>query len=413
MTPRALGPWPESAGTAGQPRSAPGMGPSRPGELVDHAGTWTWAQGARDGWSTPGALDRVRVTLESWWTPRELRPGPKSPGTAGRASETWDKGPSAPGQLVEPAAHWTRARVTWESWSTPRALRPWSQSPRTAGRHRGPLEPGLRRPGQVVDLAVPLARALITRESWSKPRSLEPGPRWTGSLVDPALPGTRARVARDSWSSPRDHGHGRESSWTAGQPRGDSELGPSRPGQLVDNAGTRTRGQDARDSWSTTQVLGSGPKFPRTAGRHCGHCNRSQGRQGYLIEPAGLGTQARVIGTASRIRRHWNPGPGYPGHLAGQACGTSGTGPSLPGSSLKLQAIGPESESPRRAARPCGASDPSTSHPGVLVNTAGLRILARVTQECWPNPPTFGSWLESPGRAGHHRRPSGPGARRL
>ena len=53
------------------------------------------------------------------------------------------------------------------------------------------------------------------------------------------------------------------------------------------------------------------------------------------------------------------------------------------------------------------------SRPGVLVNTAGLRILARIAQDCWPNPPTFGSRPEPPGRAGHHRRPSDTGTSRL
>ena len=82
-TPWAHGPTRESPGRACRPRGPSDRGPSRPGELVNRAGTGARPQVGRDIWSSLQAL----------------RHGPESPRRAGRQC-----GPS------------TGARVAWECW---------------------------------------------------------------------------------------------------------------------------------------------------------------------------------------------------------------------------------------------------------------------------------------------------------
>ena len=82
---------------------------SRPGERVETACLQSKAQGGKDSWSSPRALE----------------PGPGSPGISGRSRGTWDMGPSQPGLLVDSAGPQPRAQFA-----------------RDAGRNRVPSEEG-------------------------------------------------------------------------------------------------------------------------------------------------------------------------------------------------------------------------------------------------------------------------------
>ena len=165
-TPRALGPGPESPGTADRPRGPSDPSANGTGEVIDLGGHRTQAAraGQHRGPSDPapcplgqlleptGPRARARVTgtagrtlvhleqnagcRESWSTPWALEPGPEPPGIVGRARRTSGTGLNDPGQLVEPAG--------------PRA-RP--ELPGTARRPRGPSDPCLSRPGSRVDEA--------------------------------------------------------------------------------------------------------------------------------------------------------------------------------------------------------------------------------------------------------------------
>ena len=75
---------------------------SRPGQLVDHAGTRTLAR-----------LARVR-----WSTPREFRHGPESPETSDLRRGHWNPGTGGLVYLVSPEGPGTRAQVAWDRWWT-------------------------------------------------------------------------------------------------------------------------------------------------------------------------------------------------------------------------------------------------------------------------------------------------------
>lgn len=98
--------------------------------------------------------------------PRALRPGPESPGTAGRPCGPLDPDPSNPGELVDPECIRTGAPVARGSCSTPRALgrkRKWTG---TAGVPQGPSDPGLSHPGLLVDHTGHQAHARVTPEGY-------------------------------------------------------------------------------------------------------------------------------------------------------------------------------------------------------------------------------------------------------
>lgn len=164
-----------------------------------------------------------------------------------------DQGPNWLGQLVDPAAAWTRESVSRDSWSTLRPFRPrvrvgldnWSTPPPL-----GPLDPGTRRPGQIFD-----------HGNFQKR-----GPNRPGQLVDPATPRILERVARDTWSTPGHFGHGTELAGIDGRPHNCSYLGKSWRGQLIDLASARTQDQMGRDSWSTLCKLRPGTKSAGIAG---------------------------------------------------------------------------------------------------------------------------------------------------
>ena len=90
-TSQAIGPEPESPGTAGCHRGPSNLGASRSGQLVDSAGIRTRAQVALDSWSALRAIGAGR----EWF------------GTAGQPPRTSELGASQR-----------------ESWSNPRAIGP-------------------------------------------------------------------------------------------------------------------------------------------------------------------------------------------------------------------------------------------------------------------------------------------------
>ena len=132
-TPRGTGHKCDSPRRAGRTRGHSYPAAGRPGQLVDPVGLWTWARVARDCWLNMQALGQERE-----WTGRTGRPrgahgsGPKLPVTSGRTCWPSDPGPIRPGQLVDPTGTRTQVRVSRESWSTPRALGAGPKSPATS-----------------------------------------------------------------------------------------------------------------------------------------------------------------------------------------------------------------------------------------------------------------------------------------
>ena len=221
-------------------------------------------------------------------TPQAFRPGPKSPGTAGRHCGPSDTGPSRPGQKVHPVSPRTLAQVTWDSW--------WNHSP---------LDPGVSHSGQLVDTVGTQTWARVARDHLLKPLALGPGPNTWESWSNPPALGTGPE-------SPRAAGHTREPSdpspghldrWSNCGP---SDLVPGHKGQLLKRNGPWARAQVTWDSWSTPQPLGPGPESQRAAGQHrgpsdtdLGHPTGSQPRRpsemspsrpGELVDPVGLQT---------------------------------------------------------------------------------------------------------------------------
>ena len=161
------------------------MGPSRPGQLVDPAGTRTWARVERHIWSLPwangpkpempGTSVRHREAsgmgssrLRQLVTPRALVTGPKTPGNTDRTRGLSDASSSRPRQLFKT-----------------RAFGHGPESPGSAGGPCGPSGTGLRRPGSLVDTACTQTRSRITWNSWSTPWDLGPRPNTPGTASRP------------------------------------------------------------------------------------------------------------------------------------------------------------------------------------------------------------------------------------
>ncbi|RKM63780.1 hypothetical protein C0215_19635, partial [Clostridioides difficile] len=148
--PRVIGPELESHGRSGQHHGPPDKSTRRPGELVDPTGTWTWAQGAQDRWSTPPALGHWPEL--SGTTGRH--PGPSEPGANHR--ESWSnlraigpeaESPGRDGRLRRPSNPGPSCR---DSGWTPRGLGTGLESTGRAVRHRGNTDPGPNCPGQMT-----------------------------------------------------------------------------------------------------------------------------------------------------------------------------------------------------------------------------------------------------------------------
>ena len=157
----------------------------------------------------------------------------------------------------------------------------------------------------------------------------------------------------------------------------------------------------------TTQAFGPGPDHP-----------------GQLVDPAGLQAQAGVtLESYSNPQAigHEHDTPGK----AGRTRGRSDPGPSGLRQLVEHVAIGPKSESPGTAGQHRGALDHSASRPGQLVDPAGNRTLpglqgqlvepeglltrAPMAQDSWLTSRALGRKCEWPGRAGRPHRPSEPG----
>ncbi len=280
---------------------------------------------------------------------------------------------------------------------TPRAIRAGRESSGTAGRHRGPtigvrvalecwstpqaMEPGASPLGELVYPAGPLPERESPWRAGRPRRTSDPGLSRPGQLVDTVGPGPRARVTWDSLSTLRAIGPEPESPGKAGLPHGPSDLSASCPVQLVDIAGLR-----------------HGPETPGRAVRHRRHWNTAPAPTRYVVEPASHWSQERVL------RDHWltlqalGPKPDRPGERVNPAGPRNGARITKECWSTP-QALGRERESPRRSGGPAstqpkpespggtgqtrGPSDPSASCPGVLVDPVGPRNRARVARESW------------------------------
>ena len=199
----------------------------------------------------------VRVTRDSWRTPRTLRHSPETTRKAGRYHGPSDKVPSIPGQLVDHAGPREQARVPRDCWSTPQVLGPGPEYPGTAGRTRGPSYTSLIRPGGRVDTSGPCSWVRVTRDSLSTPQALGTRPETHGTFGRP----------RGHYQYGRSHGASGMGPGRLGQLVNSvtSDQNLSRPVDLVYTAGPRAPARVALDSWSTTRALGIGPESPRTA----------------------------------------------------------------------------------------------------------------------------------------------------
>ena len=220
---RALGPGPESPGTAGRTRGTSDLNSTHLGEFVD----------------TTGLRPQARVTQDSWSTTRAIGPERHWPGRAGRTCVPLDPISTHLGELLDT-----------------RAFGPRPDSRGTFGRHRGPSHPG------------PSARNICST-SWAlKPGPESPGttggPCWpsgigliplgqpvdtTGPRSRPWSPGTAGRhrglqtqtpLALESVSTPQVLGAGPESPGIFGLHCGALGTGPIRPGNLLEPVGHQT-----------------------------------------------------------------------------------------------------------------------------------------------------------------------------
>ena len=137
----------------------------------------------------------------------------------------------------------------------------------------------------------------------------------------------------------------------------------------------------------TTKALGPGRQSSGTAGRPHGNPDPSASRPGELFNTTTSQTLARVPRDSWLTPRALRHRPDLLGQLS------------------ILKSLGPGPMSPATAGRPCGPSDMSTSHLRELVDTAGLRTLARMDRESWLTLRTIGHERRSTGTAA---RPTSP-----
>ena len=149
-SPRDIGHSPDLPGTAGRPRVF-GPGPEFPGSTGRHR-----------------------------WPSDQCPSHPVDLVDPARPS---DPGQSRPGHLLDPRGPRTQQRDTRDSWSTPRTLRHGPESLGTAGRPQGPSDTTARHSGQLVNTTGPKTQAPVTRDSWSTQRALGPGPKSPGGAV--------------------------------------------------------------------------------------------------------------------------------------------------------------------------------------------------------------------------------------
>ena len=213
------------------------MGPSLLGQLLDNAGHRPKQEspGSAGGHRGPSdssesglrgladlAVPRTlaRVGQERLSTPRVIRAGRKSSGTAGRPRRAHDPSVSLP-----------------ECCSSTQDLGPGTETPGAASQHRGPRYTGPSHPGGLVDPAGPRPDP-ETPGRTGRPRGpTDPSASRSGELVVPAGTGTRPQVARDIWSSLQALRNGPEAPGSAGRPRGPWDTGLSLPAEQFDTEG--------------------------------------------------------------------------------------------------------------------------------------------------------------------------------
>ena len=259
--------------------------------------------------------------------------------------------------------------------------------PRSAGRNRGPSDLSVSRQGYLDDPLCTQTRSRVAQDNWSTRQVLGPKRKWPGNAGRPVGPRTPPRVTRDCWSSPRAFRHGPEALRTTGQHHPDSGTVPSCRGQMVYPTGPRTRARVALDAWSNPRSVGYTHKLPGTAGPLRGPSGIGSSRPGCLLETTVPPNRVRVA------EDHWSTTG--PRTLTGVTWDSWST----------LWALRPGPESRRRADRPRGLSEPGTSCPGVLVDTAGPRTRARVSRVCWSTPQDLGPKREWPRISGRARAP--------
>ena len=193
-TPRSLGSWPWSPGTAGRTCGTSKLAQIRPRLLVVPAAPLAQARVARDSCTTPGHSGTFRVVWDSWWTPRAVPHGPEMPRKAGRHRRPSNKVPRHPGPPVDPAGPRTQVRVARVSRLTPRTLGLWPESPRTTGRPHRPSETSQSHPGLLVNAGGPQTQARDAQDSWSTPRALGNGPESPKGAGRPHVPSDSSAI---------------------------------------------------------------------------------------------------------------------------------------------------------------------------------------------------------------------------
>ena len=206
--------------------------------------------------------------------------------------------------------------------------------------------------------------------------------------MNPVGSRTRARFAQGCWSKPRALGIECESPGLSGRSSVYSDPVPSGPGQLVDTASPRTQAQVARECWSTRGPSDSTASNARLLVEPAGFQTRTRGPQNYWSTPPGLGYSPQLPRTDGLPHGPSDTGPSRPGRLVDNTVRLTRVGVtrdnwSTTGTRTRTGVFwdswsiprafrhGPESR--RTADQPHWLSEPGTSCPGVLVDTAGPR----------------------------------------
>ena len=201
-------------------------GPSRAGELFDPAGTGARPQVARDIWLSPQDLRHGPESPGQLVDNAGHRPERESPGSAGGHRGPSDTSASRPGELVDIGGPRTLARDKRERFSTPRVIRtgrkssgtagrprrahdpsesrpeccsstqdlgPGTETPGVASQHCGPRYTGPSRPGVLVDPAGPRPQPESPGRTGPPHGPTDPSASRSGELVVPAGTGTRPR----------------------------------------------------------------------------------------------------------------------------------------------------------------------------------------------------------------------------
>ena len=189
--PQPLRQGPEFRRKAGRHSGPPDQVPSLPGQLVDSSGPQEWARlhettgqrGAHSDlcMSRPGQLvdhagHRARARVAQ---------------TTGRPHGPLDTRQSSPGMLVHHSGPRAQARVTQDAWPKPRYVRPGPESPGTAGRPRA-LVPRPESPGTAGRPQGPSDPSTNTWDSFMKPGPLGMVSSHLGELVDATGPRARS-----------------------------------------------------------------------------------------------------------------------------------------------------------------------------------------------------------------------------